>query len=255
MNQLEDLDSRFLFPTCLSPLGDYLSKFCEQSPFSVAIRSVDQGNDIKDKKLIMHNKACRQFWGLSEREIDHIACLDLYNQHNYLNKNEHIAFVQTGDQAAIENTYQAIQAQTVIDNGEGFIRIYKRISTPILSKKVIAICTFSLELTQQANLFYLLQQYMHYYDKKAQAIEKFSHYLHLDHYFTYLPNCGELKVLLAMEQGAYRYKTIAESLHLSDKTVNAHIDAMKDKLKANITLPIVLNMLRTSRQWQPDNWV
>ncbi len=230
----EYLDSRFLFPTPLLPLGDFLMKFSEQSLFPVAIRSVDKGYHIQDMKVIMHNKPSGELRGFKEGGMMGLTIPDILESSGIEEKAREleIAEIEKNDQEAIRKNLQSTHSQITID-AEGFIRIFQRIVTPLTgyNSKPIAISTTSLEVTQYTNLLHLFQCYKkYYYQQEAQfvkALDKFSHYLNLGNYFSEMLNHTEMMVLLAMVSDA-RHKQAAEL-----------ITAFQGKLSLPVLFPVM----------------
>jgi hypothetical protein len=248
----EYLDGRFLFPNPLSALGDFLVRFSENAVYPVLVKNIDRFNDLSTQKIIMHNKASAEFWGFKEKAMEGLVAIDLDERLPALDREAHRKRVQDTNQIVLDSGTQNTQTQ-IIQDYNGFVRIYQRSVTPITGQvpnRTIAVCIVSMEITNQANLLYLWNVYKTYYEKKPLAIQKLSNYLKLNRYFAEVLNCGELSTLLAMTQ-VERHKQVAEILHLSHKTVDSYVDAIKYKLKSNITLLMVLNELRSSRLWLP----
>ena len=245
------VDSRFLFPNPLTCLGEFLIKFSERSLFPVAVRNVDREN-INNVKIILNNKASADFWELTPHGMAEMPIVELYERLPARDRTVHLNQVKETDQEALENQYQITRTQTTSD-ASGFVRIFQRISTPLFGSgsKPIAVSTFSLELTQHTSLLYLLELYKKYYNKKPAA-EKIQQYLALDQYFVEALTCSELSTLLALEQVG-RVKKVSELMECKPCTVNSHIEEIKNKLKANIDLFMVVNTLRNSRRWQPED--
>lgn len=256
----EYLDSRFLFPNPLLPLGDFLRKFSEQSLFPVAIRSLDKGQHTEDMKVIMHNKPSGELRGFKEGGMVGMTFIEILDSLNMSaqDKEAEIEAVEKNDQEAIANNTQSTHTQITLD-AQGFIRIFQRIVTPLsgYKNKPIAISTTSLELTQYTNLLHLFQYYKKYYShddsKLPKSLEKFSHYLKLDDYFKDPLNSGEMTALLAMVSDS-RHKQAAEFITAfsqkpcAARTVSTYVSLIRGKLKSNIDIHMVLRSLRDHHQ-------
>jgi hypothetical protein len=117
-----------------------------------------------------------------------------------------------------------------------------------------------LEITQYTNLLHLFQCYKKYYDQGevqfTTALNKFSHYLNLKEYFSEMLNHTEMMVLLAMVSDA-RHKQAAELITVfQDKpcpvrTVSTYVSLIKNKLKTNIDIHMILRDLRNLYQLKP----
>jgi hypothetical protein len=259
----EHLDSRFLFPNPLLPLGDFLMKFSEQSLFPLGVRTLENSNRIRDMKVIMHNKTSGELRGFKEGaqvgmtipEI--LATLPIDAEA----REAEIQAIEKNDEEAIRNNCQSTHNQVTLD-AQGFIRVFQRIVTPLAgyNGKVIALSTTSLELTQYTNLLHLLELYKRYYQhheaRELQAIKKFSAYLKLESYFLHTLTLGEITALLAMAADT-RHKQAAELIatfhkkSCTPKTISTYTSLIREKLKPDIDIHSVLRSLRDYYQLQP----
>lgn len=261
----EQLDSRFLFPNPLLPLGEFLMKFSEQSLFPVSVRSLEQGHRLQDMKIIMHNDASAEVRGFKNNSMVDMTIpeiLDTLNLEPYL-KEEEMKAIEENDRTAIENNLQNTHIQVTLDK-IGFVRIFQRIVTPLsgYNRKPIAISTTSLELTQYVNLLHLLHLYKSHYSrvdlKYSDALTKFSNYLKLEHYFVELLSFGEITTLLAMVSDA-RHKQTADLISTfnqkscTPKTVATYVSTIREKLKPSFSIHEVLKNLRNHHQLQFKN--
>lgn len=259
----EYLDSRFLFPNPLLPLGDFLMKFSEQSLFPVAVRSLENNGNVNNMKIIMQSSACGEVRGFNPNTMAGMTMPEILDTLSIepKEKEAELKAIDENDQVAIQNNCQNAHNQVTLD-AKGFIRIFQRIVTPLAgyNGKIVALSTTSLELTQYTNLLYLLELYKRYYPvhegKESQAIEKFSAYLKLNTYFTSELTLSELTALLAMATDA-RHKQaailIASFLKkpCTPKTISTYASLLKDKLKDGIDLHAVFRSLRDYYQLQP----
>lgn len=244
------VDNKILFPNHLNALGEFLVKFSETSLFPVVVRNITSNNDLTKQKILLHNEASAEFWGMNDKGMEGVFVLDLYSRLAPMDRDVHIQRVRQTNQQVLDTHTQTTQVQVILDH-QGFVRIYQRVVTPVLGKlnKIIAISALSMEITQYTNLLYLFKLYKQYYRKKTQAIARFSVYLELENYFMDALSGGELSVLLAMVQ-VKKHKQIAELLNIAPKTVDNYLDVIKYKLKAHATLFDILNNLRDSRQFR-----
>jgi|GEM_PF-3494965 len=257
----EYLDSRFLFPNSLLPLGDFLLKFSSQSLFPVSIRGLEKSNSIHDMKIIMHNQASGDVRGSKKGKINKTIpeVLDTLS----MDQKAKVAELEASDhndRIAIESNQQSTHTQVTLDE-KGFVRIFQRIVTPLAgyNSKPIAISTTSLELTQYTNLLHLFQIYKQYYthsdSKNIQALQKIIQYFHLDNFFNDTLTCSEMMTLLAMVSDA-RHKQAAELLSLinkktySSRTVSTNVGFIREKLKPHMDIHLVLCHLRNHSQVQ-----
>jgi hypothetical protein len=258
----EHLDSRFLFPTPLLPLGDFLMKFSEQSLFAVAVRSIENGRRIRDMKIIMHNKPSGDIRGFKEGAQVGMTFPEVLAgvPMDEKMKEAEMQKVEENDQNATQNNTQSTHNQVTLDY-HGFVRVFQRIVTPLAGYhgKMIALSTISLELTQYINLLHLFTLYQLYYqhheNKELQSIAKFSEYLKLDHYFTSALKLGEITTLLAMATDN-RHKKAALLITTflkkpcTAKTIATYTSLIREKLKPGVDMYMVLRSLRDAYQLQ-----
>jgi len=237
------LDSQFLFPNALSALGNFLLNFSESSYFSMCIK------DTKTKQVCMSNKVCEKQWGLSQGEIVGKTARDILTRvKGFTNVEEVLATLEKTEQEAIANEQQSVYTETALTY-EGFVKIRRMIIIPLygVRSKPIATVGCGLDITQNLNLPYLLDLYKRYYTK-SKAIQQFSEHLNLQRYF-FQPLCyEELRVLVSMIKDS-RHKSVAKVLEISPKTVAGYSYSIKDKLKPNIDIYMVVSNLRDYQQW------
>jgi len=122
--------------------------------------------------------------------------------------------------------------------------IYQTISKlPIVGeRKLLGIITFGHDLTETLRHQTLYFLYKKICKSKEIAIRKLLRHLEIDTYFFRPPTESELLILL--ERGTGRSnKEIAIERHVTVRTVDAHINSIRAKLKGDV-LPRVINSLR-----------
>lgn len=146
--------------------------------------------------------------------------------------------------ALVRSTQCPITIRRILFTFEGFILFQKFIKLPVPShdnKKIIAILSYSHDLTFRLGLSNLFQLYRKYYPD-SEAISQILKYLKISDYFTSLPTVRETQVLFAMHQHDNR-KILARLLDISPNTVAVYVQHLKEKL----TMPLykLLMQLRT----------
>jgi hypothetical protein len=259
MNMVDNnsLTAELLFPNQLSYLGSFLVKFSEQIPHPVSIKSLENGCSIQDMKVIMHNKASATARGFNAGGMIGMTIPEILdNTNNGLPldlkmKEIELQQIKKNDQEAINNDQST--CTQIVSDGQGCIRMYQRISTILngYKGKPIALATICLEITNYINLFDLLKLYKKYYGNKTKAVEQFSLHFNLQAYFSKTLCHEELRTLLKMIEDP-RHKQVAQTLDISCNTVASYLSSIKNKLRANIDIYMVLCSLRNYYKFQLD---
>lgn len=115
-------------------------------------------------------------------------------------------------------------ARRVYFTSNGSILVSALVKQPVLSRdnqKVVAILTYSQDLTPKQNLSSLLKLYLEYYPEQ-RAIQQLLIYLDIDGYFIELPTEKELRTLFAL----------SPDFDFSEEVDNPHILKLQDKVEA-----------------------
>lgn len=237
-------ESELLFPTALSCLGDFLINFCENSQFSTLIK------DAVTEQHMLANQVCADKWSMSPQAMMGTTIEEIYDRvTTFYNKSQLIEKVKVAEQEALKNNRQT-NLTYVLMKYNGLVNSQCTSYIPVfgLSKQPITLCCITQDLTRYTNLLRLFEVYRSYYPKKSEALQYFSQYLEVDHYFAEKVNSGELSVLCALTIDI-RAKSVAKLLSVSCKTVACYMASLRDKLKSNIDLDMLLNNLRARQQW------
>lgn len=246
INQQPSFNSHLLTGQ-LSCLGEFLVKFTEESPHPVSIRSFERGNTTKDMKVIMHNTHASELRGFTPGGMVGMTLPEILETLHIEKAQREVEIKQAekNELDAIHKNSHSSCTQTTID-AIGFIRIFNRTVTTLSGKRgmPIALAIISQEITPYANLNALLSTYRLYHGTKHKAIECFSRYFRLNQYLNHALCYEELRTLLAMVVDP-RHKKVAQSLAISSKTVSGYLTAIKNKLKPNIDIYMILSNLRS----------
>ncbi len=244
-NELNDdlpnelLHKQYNFDRPLTCLGDFLLKFSESTTFSVWVK------DIVTYKHIMNNQICSNKWGLNQSGLTGMTTREVLERvKDFSTLEEELKTIEANERTALENNKQNVFLQTLLTHGKK-ISLQKTLITPMLgtNNQAVAIVGMAYEFTKHANLMYLLDLYQRYYLSKKQVVTHFSHYLALDRYFLKALSFAELKTLCAMTQDI-KYKSVAQLQNISIKTLSSYLESLKDKLKTNVELFAVVNLLK-----------
>lgn len=143
----------------------------------------------------------------------------------------------------VKTKRQTVNHNEITTTGNGLLRLQNLIKIPVIgtNKTVTGIFTFTQNLTHTLDRHKLYQLYKERY-RKNMAITHFLKHLGLDKYFIAVPTDAELRVLLsAIVQD--NYKSIANNLTCSTKTVDMHLSNLRYKI-INTDLSKVLSSAR-----------
>ncbi len=246
------LNHQLLLPNHLSSMGEFLTKFTDCSLFTFSVK------DIKTRKIVMHNTACAEVWGLGDAGLQGMSSADCLDQvDGFNNKDSVLKAFEEEEGKAIQANQPQSKLIAILDY-EGFIRIRQHLTIPVSNTdcNTVAIAAICHNLTAYTHLLDLLKLYQGYYSKSG-TVEQLSKYLKLDHYFHTKLTFSELSTLLAMAQDP-RHKEAAQLLThfrnkpISSTTVSGYVDSMKDKLQSHTDIYTLLSHLRAQHQWTPE---
>jgi hypothetical protein len=239
--------------SCSIPIiGDVLSDLIQAIPFSAHVRDVGTG------KYLLANRYQAKFNGFEPNGEKIIGLTNADLQANWSQTTRHLIpsiqhQVKFRDFFARLNYEVQCSKRIVsyrerwISGGTGFLYFGESKKIPLLSenKKVIAILTFSEEVTSKVNLLDLYYAYKSYYAKQM-AIRQFLHYLDIAHFFTQAPTEAQLITLIAMRENS-QAKYIARFLNISPQTAEIHIRNLRKKVK-DFELNTLLSLIRNGNK-------
>jgi DNA-binding CsgD family transcriptional regulator len=216
------------------------------------VRTVPNGAHVKDAKTgkyIFANKACSNIFAVDEpKDIVGLTTHDLdkfmrpYWGAGYAKEISNMDYRVKGLAEPI------FHSDDIFINGYNYVYIQDIFKLPLVgaSNKVTAVLTLLTERTKQINFFALLNLYKKMYRDKSSGLLQFMKYLELDAFFYGELTEKEILCLLNMKSNQ-SYKSIAEILQISLKTVETHISHIIAKLKSG-NLALVLAYLRDWRE-------
>lgn len=238
-----------LFSKKLTYIVDFFEKFTENSLFTVSMK------DIKTRKICLSNKKCAEVWGLGEVGLVGMSSRDCLEQvTGFVDRENVLKRFEAEEATAISNNCTQTKTIAILDY-DGFVRIRQHLTIPVcgIRNQLVAITAICTDLTSHTNFLHLFKLYQKYY-VKSKAIAQLSKYLKLDNYFQFKLTAMELSTLLAMVEDP-RHKQVAHLLTdfrqrpITSTTISNYVDSMKDKLKINIDIHMVLSNLRSHYQW------
>lgn len=236
------MDSSALFHSPTVFLGEFLSDLIQASFFAANIK------DARTGKFRESNAYESQIAGLNPDEYNR---LDIHDVGNILNLEKSlIEKVVQIDQKVITSAASQHFLQAILEKS-GFIRIGNNLKLPIFDnhqrEKVIAIFSYSYDITAQYSVECLFELYKKYYSIK-EAILFLLKYLKIDHLFFKLPTYRELLTLLTMRRNASS-KYVSRKINISSRTVDEYKVRLRHKLKM-MALDDLLVLLRVQNEQQ-----
>lgn len=226
--------------------GNFLEDFVSSLPFSAGIKDATTG------KYLLGNLSVTSHLGLSPQEYVGLTIYD-WQSIAKLSAAEVKRTLELDHQIYKEGV-SANHVTEFLDHTTEYVTIHqvvrKPISSPIQPEKIVAIFTYSQNITDYLNPMTLYDLYQHYYPT-TQAIQLFLRYLELETCFNKLPANRELMTLLAMrENSASKY--VADTLDINSRTAEEYKARLRDKLKV-IGLDELLIRLRKRPEYKYES--
>ena len=187
----------------------------------------------KSFKYLMSNRLNSEFWGMEESQILGLTFEDLsaIEGHKVLGY-EHRQSLQLLDQAVIDSKKTQVLSAFDVITRSGLIARHDVIKVPIIDKNnhVASILSLNYDLTKTINLLELLELYTGKYGSKKIAVSYILKHLDLVGFFAQEPSHSEMRVLLSIFYHGDDRCYVASRLNKSFKTIQKHVDSLKDKL-------------------------
>lgn len=146
-----------------------------------------------------------------------------------------------------QNTTLTIENRVFLDKF-GLVHIQNMTKLPVLNfeNKVSAILTTSFDITERINRFFIFDKYREIYKKKKEACFYLMKHLRIDMFFLETLSEKEMLCLLYMTENN-THKNLTQKMHITNKTVESHINNITNKLKSK-TITEILEFLRSTDQ-------
>lgn len=133
---------------------------------------------------------------------------------------------------------------------DGILRFQDMYKIPIMktSGKVIAIFTYSIKRTQEIDLLVLFSMYVKRYQNKKLATLKMLEHTSLSAYFLQQPTYSELYTLFSASYHGEDRRYLGSILGISFKTVQKHMESLKEKLHYDVSFRELLHYLRMPKK-------
>jgi DNA-binding CsgD family transcriptional regulator len=222
------------------------------SDFIMAQKELAHVKDAKNDNYIIGNASMVKVFGLSS--LDEIVGFTMHDIIVNL-KMQPLWRKRYAKKIAKMDFLVKNKAQTVFNNNEIFldgsnhIRIQNLQKYPLLGRNgVVGILTICADITQNKNIFFLLDLYKNLYNNKSTGLMHFVDFLEIDKFFYEKLTEKELLCLLHMKNNQ-SHKYIADKMNISQKTVETHVSHIIGKLKID-QLVSVLAFLRSKRIYE-----
>jgi hypothetical protein len=135
---------------------------------------------------------------------------------------------------AIE-TMKPVKENRVFLDADGMLFKHDMTKIPIVgsSNSVSSIFTLSDDITNELSLIEILDYYIHFYNSKKNAVQRFLRHVNVVDLFNEMPTDAEVRVLIA-KINYITSKRIAIELNISPKTVENHIASLKERTKIDL---------------------
>lgn len=201
----------------------------------------------KTFKYLISNNINSDFWGLTENQIQGLTIEDLaiVEEHRVL-RHDHLCKIENLDHLVLASKEARILPGCDVLTRSGLIMRHDIIKVPIIGKNnnVISIFSFVNDRTCTVNLLELLDLYISEYANKKVAVSYMLKHLDWSRFFIHEPSHSELRVLLSIFYHGEDRGYVALRLNKSFKTVQKHIDGLKDKLRPHENFKKMVSSLR-----------
>ncbi len=209
-----------------------LSDVIEESPYIAHLKDIENGRYLYGNDKFNRNLGIQSINDVIGLNTDEVVKDIIGNWASQSMQSFPSSFIRWKDklpELVRERDHQVKVAQHEIVSDflgftlEGSICIEKKITKPIFGQNnaVVAVLTYSQDITRQRSLSDLFDLYLKYYDEPQQATQHLLIYLEIDGYFTQLPTGTELKALFEAQKNPELFE------HINDR-VNGCI---KDKVE------------------------
>lgn len=194
--------------------------------------------DLKSGKYVLSNDANIKKVGLTN--INDICGLTVHDLHSHMKNywGEDMAKqISKLDNKLKTNPEIIIDQNRFYLNANQFVFIHNMKKYPILNaeKKISYVLTINEDITNQVSLLKLWQLYKVLFKNKNIAMSKYLQYTGVYDFFYELPTNTELIILLT-RQFKVTSKDIAKVLYISQRTVETHINNLRNKTKIELNL-------------------
>ncbi len=204
--------------------------------------------DATTGKYLISNQANLEVYNLSA--IEEIIGLTVHDFDGFMKPywgKEFSSHIHRVDHSVVIKSETVVTKDIVFVDVTGLLHIQNMTKIPVNSitgKKVSSIMTISEDFTDRVSNFSLYELYKRHYTTKANAIRYFMKHLKIEKFFSKTLTEKEMYCLLWMQKDQH-YRSIADSLYVSIKTVEFHVTNIAAKLH-NCSISDVLAYLRGS---------
>jgi hypothetical protein len=237
-NEVKTLSRTFIMKS-----DSVIISFIENFPVSASLKEADTG-----KYIINNSYNSQQFGVRNAMDLIGLTIRDLkFCQPEWGTRYVHM--IEKLDFRAREKKSHMIGRHQFLDDS-GEAQLEEMVKFPVLGSRrnILGIVTYRHDITPTLPPNNLYRLYRNFYDAKS-AIKRVLIYLEVDKYFVKAPTDAQFRVFL-LKTERFANKEIAKFLGTSDRTVECHLDAMRNKV-VDGNLPRVLSLVNLSSNGTP----
>ncbi len=197
--------------------------FLENFPVSASLKEADTG-----KYIVNNVYNSRQFGVQDPTDLVGITIRDLkFRQSEWGAR--YASMIEKLDFRAREKKSHVLGRHQFLDD-DGDVQLEEMVKFPVLGsrKNILGIVTYRHDITPTLPPNNLYRLYRNFYDTKS-AIWRVLQYLEVDLYFVTQPTEAQFRVFL-LKSERFHIKEIAKFLNMSDRTVECHLNALRNKV-------------------------
>ncbi|QCP48662.1 LuxR family transcriptional regulator [Trinickia violacea] len=197
--------------------------FIDNFPVSASLKEADTG-----RYLVNNLYNSRQFGVSNPKDLVGLRIQDLrFNQPEWGKR--YATMIERLDSRAREKKSHVLGRHQFLDDS-GEAQLEEMVKFPVLGSrgKILGIVTYRHDITQTLPPSSLYRLYRNFYDT-ANAIKRTLVCLEIDQYFFKPPTNAQFQVFL-LKAERFTNKGIAKFLGTSDRTVECHLEALRNKI-------------------------
>lgn len=209
---------------------------------------------LKDKlgKYLYANQSSINLFGLnSQNDLIGIDAKELNVKVKHHWHSEYEQTVVELDNFVIKKRQSGVDYMRAIPCQDGTLRLQNMIKKPMVSKysdRVIAIFTFSENLTNYVDRIALLNLYVKFYSSHELAVQYFLKYLNVGYLFNKYPSLREMETIILLALLGNR-KSVSNRMGVSVRTIEENIRRVKQsKLKEDYFWLVLLERIRNEKR-------
>ncbi len=213
-----------------------LISLIQNFPVAASLKEADTGKYIANNSYFS-----RQFGVENPMDLVGITIRDLkFRQHEW--GTQYATLIEKLDFHAREKKSHVLGRNQFLDDSSE-AQLEEMVKFPVLGSRenILGIVTYRHDITLTLPPIILYRLYRSFYDAKS-AIKRVLLCLEVDQYFVAQPTDAQFRVFL-LKAERFANKEIAKFLGMSDRTVECHVAALRNKV-VDANLPLVLSLVK-----------